>query len=192
MRKIPTLFVKDFTDKRPVLTDQVNPSCQWVMDGEGEATRKYDGTCCMWNEVTWWARREVKPGKIAPAGFLLVDRDVITGRMFGWEPASQSSFSAYLVEALTGLTEPYPVGTYELIGPKVNGNPEHVTVHELICHGTAESVAVPTLTFDGIRRTLAALAQNGVEGIVWHHPDGRMAKIKHRDFGLVSSEAPRS
>ena len=23
-----------------------------------------------------------------------------------------------------------------------------------------------------------------IEGIVWHHPDGRMAKIKRRDFGL--------
>jgi len=23
-----------------------------------------------------------------------------------------------------------------------------------------------------------------VEGIVWHHPDGRMAKLKLRDFGI--------
>ena len=24
-----------------------------------------------------------------------------------------------------------------------------------------------------------------VEGVVWRHPDGRMAKIKGRDFGIV-------
>lgn len=26
------------------------------------------------------------------------------------------------------------------------------------------------------------LADEGVEGVVWHHPDGRMAKLKGRDF----------
>jgi hypothetical protein len=35
--------------------------------------------------------------------------------------------------------------------------------------------------FEGLRTWLA---ENDVEGIVWHHPDGRMAKIKARDFGL--------
>ena len=28
------------------------------------------------------------------------------------------------------------------------------------------------------------VANNNLEGIVWHHPDGRWAKIKRRDFGL--------
>jgi len=36
------------------------------------------------------------------------------------------------------------------------------------------------LTFEGIRDTLVALRP--MEGLVWHHPDGRMAKIKARDF----------
>jgi len=26
--------------------------------------------------------------------------------------------------------------------------------------------------------------ERNIEGIVWHHPDGRMAKIKARDFGI--------
>lgn len=29
-----------------------------------------------------------------------------------------------------------------------------------------------------------ALVENVIEGLVWHHDDGRMAKIKRRDFGL--------
>jgi hypothetical protein len=42
---------------------------------------------------------------------------------------------------------------------------------------------VPDLTFDGIRSTVLALAAiDGCEGVVWHHTDGRMAKIKARDF----------
>lgn len=28
------------------------------------------------------------------------------------------------------------------------------------------------------------LANKDIEGIVWHHPDGRMVKIKGKDFGL--------
>lgn len=26
------------------------------------------------------------------------------------------------------------------------------------------------------------MGERGVEGVVWHHPDGRMAKLKVRDF----------
>jgi hypothetical protein len=39
----------------------------------------------------------------------------------------------------------------------------------------------PPRDFDGLRTWLAG---KDIEGIVWHHPDGRMAKIKLRDFGL--------
>jgi hypothetical protein len=34
---------------------------------------------------------------------------------------------------------------------------------------------------EGLREFLAA---HDVEGVVFHHPDGRKAKIKKRDFGL--------
>ena len=39
----------------------------------------------------------------------------------------------------------------------------------------------PPRTFAELRRWLAG---QDIEGLVWHHPDGRMAKIKRRDFGL--------
>ena len=38
-----------------------------------------------------------------------------------------------------------------------------------------------TLTPSGLKDWLSA---PHYEGLVWHHPDGRMAKIKRRDFGL--------
>lgn len=75
---------------------------------------------------------------------------------------------------------PYDDGTYELCGPKVQGNPEGLPSHTLIRHGEMTIGGAP-LTFDGIRDFLAT--QN-IEGIVWHHPDGRMVKIKTKDFGL--------
>ncbi|MEU2134458.1 DUF5565 family protein [Streptomyces sp. NPDC018352] len=77
----------------------------------------------------------------------------------------------------------WTAGTFELIGPKVNGNPEGGDVHRPVEHAAAQHVPVSELTFDGIRSTVVALAEaNRCEGIVWHHPDGRMAKIKARDF----------
>jgi len=61
----------------------------------------------------------------------------------------------------------------------VNGNPEGFEGHVLIPHG--EHPLDAPRTFDGLREWLATA---GVEGVVWHHADGRMVKIKARDFGL--------
>jgi len=36
-------------------------------------------------------------------------------------------------------------------------------------------------TFDTLRRDLSGDCFR-YEGVVWHHPDGRMAKLKRRDF----------
>ncbi|HEU0102110.1 MAG TPA: DUF5565 family protein [Mycobacteriales bacterium] len=180
MRKIPTVFLRDEQDRKYV-TSTPNPDAAWVFAGEGQATRKYDGTCVRTDGETWWARREVKPGKTAPAGFEPVEHDETTGKTVGWEPAEQSAFVKYLREALTEARE-LPAGTYELIGPKVNGNPERADRHVLVSHDAAARVAADDLTYEGIRQAVLALADDGVEGIVWHHPDGRMAKIKARDF----------
>ena len=75
-----------------------------------------------------------------------------------------------------------PVGTYELCGPKVNGNPEGYERHTLVRHDVAERLDASDLSFDGLARVMALLGDRGIEGLVWHHPDGRMAKLKVRDF----------
>jgi hypothetical protein len=51
----------------------------------------------------------------------------------------------------------------------------------LLLHETAETAPSPDRSFAGIRELLDS---RDWEGIVFHHPDGRMAKIKKRDFGL--------
>jgi hypothetical protein len=189
VRKIPTLFLRDPEDRAHVLP-VVNPECQWVIDGEGIPTQKIDGTCVQLDEDNrWWARREVKPGKTPPANFLPVQTDEATGKTMGWEPIGQSAFAKYHAEALKEAQEnavdpwtPWPVGTYELIGPKINGNPERMDRHWLVAHANCATLKVPVLTFEGIRETVLRLGEGGVEGLVWHHPDGRAAKIKARDF----------
>ena len=44
MKKIPTIFKRDFSNKGSLL-NKLNPYCAWVFNGEGVATQKYDGTC---------------------------------------------------------------------------------------------------------------------------------------------------
>jgi hypothetical protein len=189
MQKIPTLFVRDEGDRRHV-TSEVAPGCEWVLKGEGVPTRKYDGTCVRLDiDGEWWARREVKPGKKAPPGYVAVSTDDITGKTVGWEPIGQSSFAAFFEQALEcagASSDPLSAGTYELIGPKVNGNPERRERHELVPHADAETITEDgdqgVRSFSGIRDLVLGLAAEGWEGLVYHHPDGRMSKIKGRDF----------
>ena len=197
MKKIPTVFVRDRATG--YVTDQVTPGCEWVLAGEGVATRKFDGTCVMFDGDRWWARREVKPGKTPPAGWVEVDRDDTTGKRAGWEPIEQSGFVKFWREAVRGAAkfphEPDPPldavdwlpGTYELVGPKINGNPEHLDRHDLERHGQTVLQSSGQIVPGGAERItvtdlLNACRFHGWEGIVWHHRDGRRAKLKVRDY----------
>lgn len=155
MRKIPTVWARDPADMSRLLEGEVNPACQWVLDGEGTATRKFDGTCVLIRRdgmaVHAFARREVKPGNPDPGGFMLVDVDEVTGKCVGWERAASSGYARWIGEALRlggEAGQMFVPGTYELIGPKVQGNPEHADAHRLVEH------------------------------------DGRFAKVKARDYRM--------
>jgi len=178
MKKIPTLFERDPEDRAHVTRD-VNPAAAWVLDGHGTPTRKYDGTAVMLDEHdNWWARREVKPGKTPPPNFQAIDHDDTTGKTVGWEPIEQSPFVKFHTEALASTsTAQFSPGTFELVGPKIQGNPEQFAHHELVRHGVF--VLDAPRDYDGLKTWLLA---HDYEGIVWHHPDGRMAKLKRRDF----------
>jgi hypothetical protein len=179
VKKIPTLFVRDPANPSRITRDY-HPDCLWVRDGKGIATRKYDGTCVLFDGAKWWTRREVKGGREAPRDYWPVQYNRQTGKTVGWEPAEQSPFAQYLAEATSGA----PVwvgGTYELIGPKINGNPDCALLHTLILHSGAQQLENVLREYDALGDYLSA---RPIEGIVWHAPDGRMAKIKRRDFGL--------
>jgi len=202
VRKIPTLFRRD-PAQPALITREVHPDCQWVLDGEGHPTRKLDGTCMGYfpavhgeirihggvgsGEVSepgdltgvWLARREVKANQSAPDEFIIEQEDEVTGKVVGWVPAEQSPFHRYFAEALPRIgCSPY-FGTYELCGPKVNGNPEKLAVHHLFRHHDAQRLAGVPRDFDSLLEWLLAHCQ--WEGVVWQHADGRMAKLKVRD-----------
>lgn len=183
MKKTPSLFQRDYHGTRE-LRNEVVPGSEWVLNGEGLATRKYDGTCCMVRGDSLFKRYDAKHGKTPPAGFIPAqpEADPNTGHWPGWVPLRTTDpASKWHVEAwLNSL--PLPDGTYELIGPKVQGGKEadlHGGRHVLIAHGAHPLPDAPR-DFDGLRAYLAA--RPDWEGIVWHHPDGRKVKVTHKGF----------
>jgi hypothetical protein len=177
MKKIPTLFARDPKDMSRVLAD-VTPEAQWVLAGEGIPTRKRDGTNI---------RVTVAGGKV-----VMVEKrrnpsreERAAGAEPGYvqaepaDPADRHIFAA--VEGTRLDWCPDGAWSCEALGPKIQGGVEGVPPSLYMFVQRPDRLADCTRTFDGIREFLTA---NVMEGIVWHHPDGRLAKIKRRDFGL--------
>lgn len=184
MRKIPTYFERDWDGDRSRVVSIVNPACQWVADGEGLATRKLDGACAMIRQGRLFKRRELRQGEPQPADFELADADAVTGKTVGWTPVGEGPEDRWFREAFAALATPID-GTWELLGPKVQGNPEGLTSHVLVRHDEALAIAdPPPRDFEGLKTWMTG---RNIEGVVWRHPDGRMAKLKLRDFGLKRS-----
>jgi len=113
--------------------------------------------------------------------------DPVTGHMPGWLLVDDRPEDKYHIEAwanrnwIHGMRTPDAIdGTYELCGPKVNGNPERFDRHVLVLHGYERLPDAPR-EFFALKRYFE---EHNFEGIVWHHADGRMVKIKARDFGI--------
>ena len=179
MQKIPTIFPRDRLTHR--LLNAAEPGTEWVFAGEGVATRKFDGTAVLIETGQVFKRQEWRAGRPAPAGFRAAQNDPdADGNIPGWVPVDlEGKEDRWIREALaSGIPD---AGTYELVGPKVQGNPEGFTAHTLVRHG-AEALPDAPRDWEGL---IAYLGSRDIEGIVWHHPDGRMAKIKKRDFGLA-------
>ncbi len=172
MEKIPTMFVRDESVKGHPVTDQVKSECQWVLDCEGIATAKLDGTNVKIQGGALLKRQKPKERDYDAASYVPCDRA---------NPADRWAYEAF--DTLADKAD----GIYELCGPKVQGNPHGYRGHVLELVVPAGPI-VRALMLDPADRSFAGLRawleRSIFEGIVFHHPDGRMAKIKRRDFGL--------
>lgn len=197
MRKIISLFKRDYEGSRLVI-DAVVEGAEWVVLGEGVATEKLDGTCCMirdGNLYKRYDRKVIKSARKRGAPFKTEDYkdapknweaaepepNLHTGHWPGWVPVGDGPEDVCHREGLVNSPDMWD-GTYELCGPKVQGNPYRLDGHYLYPHGEAVLSDAPIVRdYEEVREYLR---DNDYEGIVWHHPDGRMVKIKRRDFGF--------
>jgi len=185
LKKIISLFQRNYDGDR-LVRDEIVPGAEWVPAGEGVATRKLDGTACMIRAGRLFKRYDAKKGKMPPVGFepAQPEPDPVTGHWPGWLEVGNGNEDRWYREACGKMGDPdhvdLPDGTYELLGPKVQGNPEGLPGHALVPHGQALLPDAPR-TFEGIREYLRP---GHIEGIVWWHPDGRQVKIKAKDLGF--------
>lgn len=183
MKKIPTLFEREYDGHRkigikPVLSD---PSLQWVLDGEGEATLKLDGACCAILDGKFYRRYDAKKGKQPPAGAIpCCPPDPITGHWPHWVPVKEDDpDSKWYIEALNHAGHELEDGTYEVIGPHFQGNPYNMILDVLVRHGNVRLVV--DRSFEGLRHYLE---ETPIEGIVFWKDGEPKCKIKRSDFGF--------
>lgn len=179
------------------ITSAVTPGCEWVLGHEGIATRKRDGTACAIIDGKFYKRYDCKRGKTPPVGAIpCQEPDPVTGHWPHWVLVGNGPEDKWFREAMelpflwtVHTTEPramrtwpfqLPPGTYELCGPKIGRNAESLSFLTFFRHGSEIIPGVPR-TFGGLREYLMGA---DMEGIVFHHQDGSMCKIRRSDFGF--------
>lgn len=194
MKKIPSLFQR--IGDSSLCSDIVTPGCEWVLNGEGSATAKMDGTACAVINGHLYKRYDNsrlkgidnRIQKTEPLeSWIHCGCDTERGKFIYWIPVTSKD---YYHQIAWGWAHAWlEDGTYELIGPEVQGNPHKQQYNRLYKHG------LPLFVFD-IKDSYSYtnkpnfeiiknyLTKSEWEGIVWHHEDGRMCKITKAKFGI--------
>lgn len=198
MNKIPTIYIRNKYFK---VTPKHHPDCDWVFRGEGLAMEKLDGVnvrLTIRNEKVMRVEKRRNPTK-AQKKIDIIDPWYVE--------ANYNDRTDKHIFTAVGRTnfESWPDGEHccEAIGPKLQGNPlglEHSRCVPFnlpeIYDPEAYSYLIPQVLsanpFDQMVYRMDKLNSlfahdnccppTRAEGIVFHHPDGRQAKIKRSDF----------
>lgn len=183
MEKIPTIFDRDEDFK---VTKHPRKGCEWVFAGEGVATEKLDG---MNIRVTIRCGNVVRVEKRRNPSKLQKQQGIIDGWYVDADESSPED--KWIFEAVHHTdVHSWPDGEHsaEALGPQIQGNPLGLSQHICVPFNLDIPIYPNVLrTFEGLREFLLntkSLFSKGhdIEGIVFHHPDGRRAKIKRKDF----------
>ena len=190
MKKIPTLFERIYENHKVVgIAENVTPGMEWVLDGEGTATIKWDGSCCAIIDGKFYKRYDAKKGRKAPANAIpCCPPDPVTGHHPHWVPVDKSNpADQWFVSAYENYrfwdnqNESDPIdGTYEAIGPHFQGNPYFLKRDIIRPHGY-DVIVFLNRSFDGIKEFLR---DNEIEGVVFWKNGQPQCKIKRSDFGF--------
>lgn len=191
MKKIPTLFVKLCDEKGRYIgiSRNVTPGMEWVLNGEGIATIKYDGACCAIIDGKFYKRFDAKNGRKIPDDAIPCQEvpDPITDHWPHWVAVdSNNPADKWFIEAFKNTTKiNLCEGTYEAVGPHFQNNPYNFILDCLIPHGKA--IVEVEKTYDG-KRTYDSIVDflntHEIEGLVFWKDGEPKCKIKRSDFGF--------
>jgi len=188
MEKIPTIFDRGEGFK---VINQPRRGCEWVFAGEGRATEKVDGTNV---RLTVRAGKTVRVEKRRNPSKAQKQQGIIDGWYIDADEHSKED--KWIFEAVRGTdVAGWPDGEHsvEALGPSIQGNGLGLTKN--LC--VPFNLEIPVYddmprTYEELKRVLEALDSRFApghlaEGIVFHHPDGRRAKIKRKDFAAQAA-----
>ena len=195
MKKIPTLFKREYQNHKVVgiIPELSDPSLQWVLDGEGEATVKIDGACCAIIDGIFYRRFDAKKGRKIPKGAIpCCDPDPVTGHWPYWVLVEASKpDDKWFIEAYYntfGTCNVFNASirkntTYEAVGLHFQGNPYGLKKDILVEHGRfiIKDLNLRKRDFETIREYLRT---REIEGIVFWKDGEPKCKIKRSDFGF--------
>lgn len=187
MKKIPTLFEREYANHRVVgINSNVTEGMEWVLDGEGIATVKIDGSCCAIINGEFYKRYDAKKGKKAPEGAIpCCEPDVVTGHHPHWVKVDENNSADKWFVIAYQNTDNRTDGTYEAIGIHFQGNPHGLDCDILVKHG--QEVVEVERSFDGIKEWLRT---HNEEGLVFWKDGEPKCKIKRTDFGFGWNARP--
>lgn len=185
MDKIPTIFERG-DDFRVV--NRPRPGCEWVFAGEGLPTEKLDGTnirLTIRSGLCVRVEKRRNPDKAQKA------RGIVDAWYVDADESSPGDRWIFDAVKSTSVTD-WPDGEHsaEALGEHIQGNPLGLSGH--LC--VPFNLRIPAFDASTVGRSYATLQSflgeadslfspgHPPEGIVFHHPDGRRAKIKRKDF----------
>ena len=180
MKKIPTLFEREFENHRIVrILPNISPDLAWVMAGDGVATIKWDGACCAVINGVFYKRYDAKHGKPVPPNAIKCQEnaDPVTGHLPCWVPCDRTATGDKWFWDAYDRMGIVPDGTYETIGPHFRANPYNLDADVLKPHG--KDIVILDRSFEGIRTYLET---HVIEGIVFWKDGHPRCKIKGRKY----------
>jgi len=186
VNKIPTIFDRDWDGNGGVIDKRIVPLDQFK---EATATEKLDGTnvrVTVRNHTAVRLEKRRNPDKIQKHKGI---KEPWYVDAFEYEPADKWIYDALKNTDLSEIED----GEYsgEAVGTNIQGNPLNLDKNIIVFFTLGQAPVwdnVPT-TFDELKAWLPSQKSKygndcGIEGIVWHCPDGAMIKIKTKDFKL--------
>lgn len=193
MKKIPTLFKREFENHRVVkVLPEVTEGLEWVLtDPDVIGTVKIDGSCCAVINGEFYKRYDAKNGKPIPEGAIKCQEapDPVTGHLPCWVKCDRHNHADVWFWKAYDLFITFHIlldGTYEAIGKHFNGNPYNMNTDFLERHGE-KIITKNLLNPDAYLTCLTIrewLREHEVEGIVFWYKGEPICKIKRSDFGF--------
>lgn len=196
MRKLPTIFPKDPKDLGRVIDGP-------IIEGIDHFKLKIDGTACMIKHgrpycrydaklfkrthraVTFYTKEEVQ-AKLPEGAIPCQEPDELSGHWPHWIPVLENNPSQkYILEGFNNL-EKKQDGTYECIGPKLQGNPHGEDCHIWIPHFHDNlifgiSIVDYDTAFEFLEGVLEFLSFEGL--VAYNESNKPIGKIRRSDFG---------